>query len=243
MITEKTYTPDIIQSLWIGSELSPVEQMCIKSFLRMGHPFHLYVYGQVKGIPEGTIVKQASQIVPIWKVEKFPSLAQFADYFRCCLLYKNGSWWVDLDVFCLRPFDFSEPYIVSQQLAKDSGCEEICNGIIKSPIHSELMRDCASEIERLDPMKATWVELGAVLLENNMRRLGLTEWVKPHWVFIPLPWWDAPANVFGPDSAMNCFGDAYSVHLWNEQTRRCHVDKFGPWLKGSLAEALRRSVE
>ena len=32
----------VIKSLWIGDQLSRLEQLCIKSFLYHGHEFHLY---------------------------------------------------------------------------------------------------------------------------------------------------------------------------------------------------------
>ena len=38
---------DPIQSLWIGGELSPMEQLSIASFLAHGHEYHLYSYGEV----------------------------------------------------------------------------------------------------------------------------------------------------------------------------------------------------
>ena len=38
----------IVQSLWIGEYLSSLEIMCIKSFLKKGHEFHLYTYDKVK---------------------------------------------------------------------------------------------------------------------------------------------------------------------------------------------------
>ena len=43
----------IIQSFWVGEPLSKLEQLCIQSFLDNGHEFHLYVYDDVQGIPEG----------------------------------------------------------------------------------------------------------------------------------------------------------------------------------------------
>ena len=53
----------IIQSLWIGDSLSKSEQLCVKSFVDNGHEFHLYIYGDVKNIPEGVIVKDGNEIV------------------------------------------------------------------------------------------------------------------------------------------------------------------------------------
>ena len=44
----------IIQSLWIGKELSVLEQLCICSFLKNGHNFHLYTYEKINNVPDGT---------------------------------------------------------------------------------------------------------------------------------------------------------------------------------------------
>ena len=55
---------NIIQSLWIGEALSKMEQLSIKSFRDFGHEYHLYTYGTVKNIPEGTVVKDGNEIVP-----------------------------------------------------------------------------------------------------------------------------------------------------------------------------------
>ena len=39
---------NIIQSLWIGEELSVMEQLCLSSFVKNGHEVHLYTYEDVK---------------------------------------------------------------------------------------------------------------------------------------------------------------------------------------------------
>src|SRR5580698_9560242 len=98
-----------IQSLWVGDRLSAMEQLAIKSFLFHGHPFHLYVYQATEGIPEGTIVQDANEILPatsIFKYSEHNSYAGFANFFRYKLLVERGGWWVDMDVICLKPFRF-----------------------------------------------------------------------------------------------------------------------------------------
>ncbi len=40
---------DVFQSLWIGAELSAMEQLSIRSFLANGHEFHLYTYQERQG--------------------------------------------------------------------------------------------------------------------------------------------------------------------------------------------------
>jgi hypothetical protein len=56
----------IVQGLWIGPELSVMEQLSITSFLRNGHGYHLYVYGEVKNILMGKKVKDGDEeILPV----------------------------------------------------------------------------------------------------------------------------------------------------------------------------------
>jgi hypothetical protein len=60
-----------IQGLWIGSELSVMEQLSISSFLLNGHHYHLYVYEEVKYIPSGTVVMDASEILPSSRIFQY----------------------------------------------------------------------------------------------------------------------------------------------------------------------------
>ena len=50
-------TYPVIQSLWVGEKLSVMEILSISSFLQKGHPFHLYVYDDVKGVPDGVNIE------------------------------------------------------------------------------------------------------------------------------------------------------------------------------------------
>ena len=76
---------DVIQTMWIGPRLSTMEQLCIKSFLRNGHPFHLYVYEEVEDVPQGTVVLDANEILPasrIFQYRDHKSYAGFSNFFR-----------------------------------------------------------------------------------------------------------------------------------------------------------------
>src|SRR4051794_37495980 len=102
-----------VQGLWVGGELSAMEQICIQSFLKNGHGFHLYTYGDVRGVPDGTVRLDGSTILPASKVFQYRngSFAGFSNFFRYRLLLEKGGWWVDLDTVCLQPFDFEAPYV------------------------------------------------------------------------------------------------------------------------------------
>ena len=112
----------VVQSMWIGDKLSTMEQLAIKSFLDNGHKFHLYTYGEVKGIPKGTIVKDGNEILPESEIFYYTadpvhkgSVSSFSNWFRYKLLFDKGGWWVDTDNICLKPFNFSSEYVFSSE--------------------------------------------------------------------------------------------------------------------------------
>lgn len=109
--------PRMIQSLWIGQKLSVMEQLAISSFLQNGHSFHLYVYNEMQGVPKGTILQDANEIMPskrIFKYRHHDTYAGFANLFRYKLLVEKGGYWVDTDVVCLRPFSFTADYMFAK---------------------------------------------------------------------------------------------------------------------------------
>src|ERR1044072_2497854 len=110
----------VVQGLWIGAELSVMEQMSIASFLMNGHEYHLYTYEDVKHLPAGTVVKDGREILPssmIFQYRDFKSYSGFSNFFRYKLLLERGGWWGDTDMICLQPFDFRSEYVFSSEMS------------------------------------------------------------------------------------------------------------------------------
>src|SRR4051812_10885773 len=90
----------VINGLWIG-QLSPLEQLCIRSFIVQGHPYHLYTYDALDNVPAGVTLQDAGQILPKSLIFRNQlgkgkgSVAAFSDLFRYKLLLERGGWWVD----------------------------------------------------------------------------------------------------------------------------------------------------
>ena len=102
----------VVQSLWVGPQLSLMEIYSIKSFLKQGFTFHLYTYEKVKGVPKGTIIKDGNTIMPMKQVFQYKqTFLPFSDIWRYKMLYEKGGYWVDLDMICIKPFDFKEPFV------------------------------------------------------------------------------------------------------------------------------------
>src|SRR5205085_1334129 len=93
------------------------------SFLRVGHPFELFVYDDVEGIPAGTRVRAAQDIIGRERVFAYGpaagrgagGLSGFSNLFRYALLLREGGYWVDTDNFCLRAFPSDELVIGTER--------------------------------------------------------------------------------------------------------------------------------
>ena len=88
----------LFRSFWLQPELSPLEHLCLKSFLAHGHRFVLYSYNKVTNLPEGCVLEDARQILPEDRVFTYESsvhagsIAPFANLFRYQLLHEYGGW-------------------------------------------------------------------------------------------------------------------------------------------------------
>ena len=229
----------IIQGLWIGNELSTMEQLCVSSFLRNGHEFHLYVYDDVGNIPAGTIIKDGSQILPaerIFKYKDFPSYAGFSNFFRYKLLLERGGWWVDMDLVCVKPFDFADEYVFSSEISHG---EEVINcGAIKAPAGSALMDYAWGVCQSKKPEELIWGETGPRLLGEAVRRHALERFKKSHQVFCPIGYSDWQTLTTPGESRTS--DETYAIHLWNEMWRHWEQDKNAPYPAGSLYEQLKK---
>jgi mannosyltransferase OCH1-like enzyme len=247
MATEET-TPErlrhngnsIMQGLWIGAELSVMEQLSISSFLRSGHQYHLYVYDEPRNIPAGTMIKDASGILPssnIFQYKQRPSYAGFSNFFRYKLLLEHGGWWVDTDTICLKPFDFSAEYVFSSEMSR--GLEVINSGIIKAPVGSQLMAYTWGVCETKNPENLVWGETGPRLMGEAVSRFLLEEYKKPYQVFCPLGFSEW-RRVLEPDFDPVFDETTYAIHLWNEMWRAAGQDKNQQYHSGCLYERLKR---
>ena len=146
---------EIIQSLWIGESLGPLQEISIASFLHHGHEYHLHCYQKIGNVPSGVVVEDASETLPESAIFCYPSgaergsVAAFANLFRYKLLLERGGWWVNTDVVCLRPFDFAGPAVLAGEAAQDS--YTVTNALMRLPAGHPVARLCYKAAEQEDP--------------------------------------------------------------------------------------------
>ncbi len=230
----------VIQGLWIGTELSAMERMCINSFLRNGHRFHLFVYSDVKNIPAGTVVKDGEEVLPasaIFRYRDNGSYSGFSNFFRYELLWKYGGWWVNLDTICLRPFQFADDYVIGSEPVAAGGSHPI-SGVIKAPAHSALMQYLTEVCRGKDRASLSWGETGPKLVAEAIGRLSLEDHVQASDAFCPVGWYDWD-QVIEPEPPITLGAPSVAIHLWNEMWRRHGRDKNAVYHPECLYERLK----
>ena len=216
----------IINALWVGNRLSQVELLTINSFLKNGHTFILWAYDQLQNkLPPDLIIKDAEELISRKQVFYYKnsdqyghgkgSYAGFSDIFRYKLLYEIGGWWVDMDVTCLKPFHFSEPYV----FRKHQNFPVVGN-IMKCPKGSELMKRCFEQsMASVNENNKNW-NLPIQILNDNIKVLGLTSYIKT--ISNHDKWNDVRKMLFKDVKIQESWS---AIHWINEEWRRNNIDK------------------
>jgi hypothetical protein len=232
---------EIVQSLWIGDRLSVMEQLCIRSFLDHGHPFHLYTYQQIANIPEGTEVRDGTEILPAREIFVYRrgcgkgSPSAFSNVFRYRLLLERGGWWADLDACCTRPLEFPDEHVVGYERERD-GTPHVNCGLMRAPAGSPIARFCWSECQKIDRAKVRWGQIGPRLTARAIRQSGTPVRLLPPDAFYPIDYVHFHRLVRDRRVPAGC----YSIHLWNSRWRREGLDPDAIYPPDCIYEQLKR---
>jgi glycosyltransferase involved in cell wall biosynthesis len=224
----------IIQSLWIGSKLSVMEKLCIKSFINNGHIFHLYIYNNIEDIPKECIVKDGNEILDRSEIfyhgesagKSKGSIGAFSDLFRFKLLFDKGGYWVDMDMICLKYFNFGTEYVFSSE-QKINKTESIVNaGVIKCPKNSNFAKYCFENSYYKDKSTLKWGEIGPAMVLRGIQEFKLERYVKSWNYFCPIHYNDIK-NLMEPMDNHKYLTNSnwYGIHFWNEILRRNNYNK------------------
>ena len=217
----------IIQALWIGGELSLMEQLTINSFIKHGHTFHLYCYEEITTkLPKELIVKDANEILDKKHVFSYNnynqfghgkgSVSGFSDIFRYKLLHDKGNWWVDMDVTCLAPLNIETDYYFRKHHELDA-----VGNVMKVPKGSALMKHCFEKaFAEVDANNKDWHK-PINILNEGIQKLDLSMFIGDG--ISNRDWWvELLAFLYSNKK----FPEAWKfVHWTNENFRAYHMDK------------------
>ncbi len=148
--SEKVQQFEPVQALWIGDTFSELSALCARSFLEMGHPYHLYTYAPVQNLPSGVLCKDATEILPKTSVYRTKSrgYAPFSDWFRFALMDQRGGYYVDTDVFCLKPLDFTNEVVFGYEHFVNLNNAVVCLACLRLPKGHPIAGEILAQIDR-----------------------------------------------------------------------------------------------
>jgi hypothetical protein len=101
------------------------------------------------------------------------------------LLFKKGGWWTDLDVVCLKFYNFSRDVVLCSQKHRTRHFKVfpvvdnkyVTTNVMKCPVKWDLIRYCLQAIEKTDLTKIQWGKIGPDLL-NHIKPLIMSRRTK-----------------------------------------------------------------
>jgi len=163
-----------VASLWIGDRLHYLNQLCLLSHVRHGHPTTLYCTDTVANVPEGIEVRPATEIMDIdMDIVEKTSASFLSNVFRYKMIQKTNAVWIDCDAFCHRPFpDEMDNIFAGHGFRGALNC-----GVVYIPQKGELMDRLLDYYENL-PDAPAWFN------KQQRKRLERQDTSLPHAVRI-----------------------------------------------------------
>lgn len=142
-----------VASLWIGEKLHYLNQLCLKSHLRHGHPVTLYCTDTVTNAPEGVELRPATDIMEISSARVKETSASFwSNVFRYKMIEKTDAIWIDCDAFCHKPFPDDWAFIFAGH-----GLRGALNcGVVGIPKESALLAQLIDYYDNLPDYPPWW---------------------------------------------------------------------------------------
>lgn len=231
---------ETVNGMWIGTQLSKIELLTMHSFMAHGHPFRLWAYDDIETeLPEGIILADATEVIPREQVFSYKnynkfghgkgSYAGFSDIFRYKMLHEHGGWWVDMDITCLRPLEFSTPYFFRQHHDL-----MVVGNVMKCPKGCDLMIDCYHEaMAQVTEDNQDWHK-PIEILNENIRKQQLEEFIYEGVSYHDR--WPEVKNFVRKRRTLN--PDFYFIHWMNEEWRARGINKNKIKRKSTLGELM-----
>ncbi|WP_257170831.1 hypothetical protein, partial [Bradyrhizobium sp. SRS-191] len=222
-----------------------LEQLCFVSALAQGHDVVLYSYTPeaLQGVPAGVEIRDAREVMSEQRLVRYSDTGSFAlgaNFFRYRLLQKGLGYWVDADVYFVKPLNFFEEFV----LGWEDGAK-INNAVLLLPSDSEIVRDlCELPSDNVRPpwfgprrslqyyfarmtsskgvrvQDLPWGTYGPEMLTYLAKKHKIAELAKEPSVFYPVGWRDA-RGLYGPAERIEAMigPETCAVHMYNGALR------------------------
>ena len=227
---------------FFDGKLTQQEDICLTSFLRMGHAVTVFSYREID-LPPGIVGADARAIVretDFFRIDTGShrgSPSPFTNLFRYRMIKNTDLVWIDTDVFCLRSDWPERPVLLAWQ-----GPYFVNGAVLRLPSDHPMLDDAVEAATRIGRL-TIWGYTGPFLLTALVREYDMNEQILPAESFYPVHWSHATALVtpLPAGREVSWPADSYCVHLWNERLRTAGYDKAtGPPEGSPLAQLFGR---
>ena len=256
-----------IQTLWIGKTMPMINHHCLKSMTKY-HTVEIYTYSKIENLPQntdhGVIIKDANEIIEEKDLFYFneTDIAPFSDLFRFKLLLLKGGYWLDLDIFLLKPINYKmNEFIVGSERTMLVGAFKSKNpykaniGFLKakrkSKFYERIVEECEKKIEKGLKKRTDLM----VVFQKQIERFGLEYCIKSPEFYCNLDWWflkeafkepiiENWKSKYGWGSQKDYLNNLESVgiHLWGGLISQKKIDCEN-YVEGSLIDLLIKSLD
>ncbi len=247
----------LLNTLWIGAELSSIHLACLLSAVKAGHKVRLFCYSRPGNLPADIEVADAEDVLPeaeimLHRNSGSPSLS--SNRFRYLLFEKGLGPWIDTDVFVLKPLTSRDGYMMAWQdreligsavllLPRGELTDFLCDFSSQPhpiPFWYPTAHRCWLRARKAAGMPLAagdyrWGLYGPHLLTNSVRLHDLEARAAPASVYYPVSWRDADCLYSGEADVLGKLPDTTeAVHLWHHMgtgaTDHPHMIETGSFL-------------
>lgn len=240
----------VANAIWVGGPLGPVHAMCLGSFVLAGHRMVLHCYAPPADVPDGVEIADARRLMPenrIIRYRQSGSFSLFSNLFRLRILEAGLGFYVDCDVFCLRPFPAAEYLFGFETDVRLNGA------VLGLPAGSPMLRDFLAIDDRhyippwFSPARRGWLrlrkalglpagiesygwgELGPRAATHFARRAGVLDKAQPADVFYPVPF-DRVSLLLDPALTLDdvTTSRTLGVHLYHQALQPLLAEPVAP---------------
>jgi hypothetical protein len=241
-----------IAALWIGGDLSFLEQLCLKSFVDAGHHVTLYSYEPIGNAPQGVEQAAASDVLSrddFLRHGRTNSPALHSDLFRYHLLARHDrTIWADTDAYCLRRFETPTGHFFGWEserlinggvlgLPRDSAAlaalmeftsDEYALPLWYSPAYTAELQEARAAGRPVHAGEMPWGVWGPHALTHFLQETGEDRHALPPVALYPVPYKDRRLLTRpGADLSSLITAETFSVHFYGRRLRARILEKFG----------------
>lgn len=205
----------VVNGFWIGDKLDYLSSYCIKSWVKQGYEFHLWTYNKLKNA--NCILRDANEILEREDYFTYDgghskgTPVAFSNLFRAHLLYKLGGLYTDLDVYCLKKYDFKRNFTFSKQKHNKYRYSVGTHVIYSRYSKQNIFDNWINKINELRADNIRHGDLGPDLLTSLINKNILNNYVVDEEIFSPVGFYE-----LNKLNSIN-YSNSYGVHLYGSQ--------------------------